>query len=176
MKNRKLTNAEREEILRRTREGGKGNFQKEIATAMKLSPYRVRQVQDAAGLRPYRPFVLTTAQEKAIVELLGEGHGEVFITKTLQIPARPVREVMVRHRFHQLKGAVGYRYSFSKVKLGAIARDLRQAKRAIADKWQIPLHWLHRFEDACRAKRIEAWHKRDRNAPTFRLSLPKLAD
>ncbi len=143
---KKVSNRQREEILRRSREGGKGNLQKEIARDMKLSPDTVRAIEAQAGLRRNPGHVVSAAEEKAIVSLMMENHGQPYISEALKIPVGAVREIMTKYRHRQARGATGHQYYFSKLELRAIKRDLREARRAVARKWKVTVPWVKEVE------------------------------
>jgi hypothetical protein len=146
MKNRKVTNEEREEILRRSREGGKGNLQKEIARDLKLSVTTIQKIEAQANLRRNPGYCTTPEQERAILALFLAGHGQPHITEALGIPTWPVREAIAKFRDRQARGAQGQQYQFSAVEKRAIARDLREARRGVAKKWKVTVSWVKEFE------------------------------
>lgn len=146
MMGKKISYAEREEILRRAREGGKNNLQKKIARDLKLSVGTVRAIEARAGLRRHPGYCATPEQERAVLALVLAGHGQPHIMEALGMPAAPVRELMVRFRDRQSRGKSGYRYEFSAVDKRAIKRDLRLARAKIAKKWQVTLTWVKEFE------------------------------
>jgi len=156
MKNRKVTNQERAEVLRRARLGGKGNLQKKIARDMGLSKDTVRAIEARAGLRRNPGHVVSAAEEKAIVSLMMENHGQPYISEALKIPAGAVREIMVKYRDRQARGKSGYQYEFSALEKRAIRRDLREARRAVARKWEVTLPWIEEFVAIQKHKHREA--------------------
>src|SRR6266404_1802445 len=147
MKNRKVTNQERAEVLRRARLGGKGNLQKKIARDMGLSKDTVRAIEARAGLRRNPGHVVSAAEEKAIVSLMMENHGQPYISEALKIPAGAVREIMVKYRDRQARGKSGYQYEFSALEKRGIARDLREVQRVVARKWKVTLSWVKEFQN-----------------------------
>ncbi len=147
MMGKKVGNEQREEVLRRAREGGKGNLQKIIARDLRISPDTVRVIEARAGLRRNPGYVVSAAEEKAIISLMMEGHGQPYICEALRIPAGAVRETMTKCRRRQVRGASGHRYEFSKLELRAIARDLREAQRVVARKWRVTVSWVKEFQN-----------------------------
>jgi hypothetical protein len=160
MMGKKVSNEQREEILRRTREGGKNNLQKEIAADMKLSKGTIRAIELQAGLRRHPGFTVSPEQETRVYDLVRQGHGQPHICQALNLPPGPVRECMARFRGRQARGAQGYRYEFSKIELRAIKRDLREAqreaRRAIAHKWNVTAMWVKEFENMQKEKHRQA--------------------
>jgi|SRR6266567_42429 len=147
MMGKKVGNEQREEVLRRAREGGKGNLQKIIARDLRISPDTVRVIEARAGLRRNPGYVVSAAEEKAIISLMMEGHGQPYICEALRIPAGAVREVMVKYRHRQARGKSGCRYEFSALEKRAIARDLREAQRVVARKWKVTVSWIKEFQN-----------------------------
>jgi len=168
MKNRKVTNQERAEVLRRARLGGKGNLQKKIARDMGLSKDTVRAIEARAGLRRNPGYCVTPEQERAALALFLDGHGQPHIMQALGIPSAPVRELIARFRDRQARGKSGCRYEFSALEKRAIRRDLREARRAVARKWKVTFSWVKEFEA------IERHQHREAHAPAP--FLPKVAD
>jgi len=156
MKNRKVTNQERAEVLRRAREGGKGNLQKKIARDMGLSKDTVRAIEARAGLRRNPGYCVTPEQERAALALFLDGHGQPHIMQALGIPSAPVRELIARFRDRQARGKSGCRYEFSALEKRAIRRDLREARRAVARKWEVTLPWIEEFVAIQKHKHREA--------------------
>ena len=147
MMGKKVSQKQREEVLRRAREGGKGNLQKEIARDMGLSKDTVRAIEARAGLRRNPGHVVSAAEEKAIVSLMMENHGQPYISEALKIPVGAVREIMVKYRHRQARGASGHQYYFSKLERRGVARDLREAQRVVARKWKVTLSWVKEFQN-----------------------------
>ncbi len=156
MKNRKVTNQERAEVLRRARLGGKGNLQKKIARDMGLSKDTVRAIEARAGLRRNPGYCVTPEQERAALALFLDGHGQPHIMQALGIPSAPVRELIARFRDRQARGKSGCRYEFSALEKRAIRRDLREARRAVARKWEVTLPWIEEFVAIQKHKHREA--------------------
>ena len=147
MMGKKVSNRQREEVLRRAREGGPRNLQKIIARDLKLSPDTVRAIEAQAGLRRNPGHVVSAAEEKEIVSLMMENHGQPYISEVLKIPVGAVREIMTKYRHRQARGASGHQYYFSKLELRAIARDLREAQRVVARKWRVTVPWVKEFQN-----------------------------
>ncbi len=145
MMGKKITNKQREEILRRAREGGPRNLQKHIARDLGISPDTVRVIEERAGLRRNPGHVVTLEEEKKIASLMMENHGQPYISEALRIPTGAVREIMTKCRRRQARGASGHRHEFSKLELRAIRRDLREARRVVARKWEVTLPWIEEF-------------------------------
>jgi len=156
MKNRKVTNQERAEVLRRARLGGKGNLQKKIARGMGLTKDTVRAIEARAGLRRNPGYCVTPEQERAALALFLDGHGQPHIMQALGIPSAPVRELIARFRDRQARGKSGCRYEFSALEKRAIRRDLREARRAVARKWEVTLPWIEEFVAIQKHKHREA--------------------
>src|SRR2546430_79552 len=137
MMGKKISNEQREEILRRAREGGPRNLQKIIARDLRISPDTVRVIEAQAGLRRHPGYCVTPEQERAALALFLDGHGQPRIMEQLGIPSGPARELIARFRDRQARGKSGCRYEFSALEKRAIKRDLREARRAVARKWKV---------------------------------------
>jgi hypothetical protein len=147
MMGKKISQAQRDEILRRSR---LGDLQKTIARDLSLSVTTIQKIEAQANLRRHPGFTVTPEQERAVYDLVRQGHGQPHICHVLGIPPAPVRELMARFRGRQARGQTGYQYDFSQLELRAIRRDLRkaqrEARRAIAHKWNVTAMWVKEFE------------------------------
>jgi len=142
MRNRKVTDAERAEILRRTRAGQK---QKQIAQSLRLCKGTVAKIERENGLQRHPGFVPTRQQEKNVVALFKAGWGQPRIVKATGVPGHIVYEIRDRHGLRRAPGTAYARYRFTTPQLRAIRRRIRQSERAIAHEFGVTHSWLKAF-------------------------------
>jgi len=131
-----------QEIIERTLRGEK---QKDIAAAMRLSTDTIRKHQAAANLRPNQSFTATPEQKKEVFRLFAEGHGSPYISTQLNLPGHVAARVMRELGLRRTAGEQYARYDFPVEKLRCIRRAIRESERRIAKEFGVSHSWLRRF-------------------------------